>query len=214
MKDKIVGDWLGLSFGVFLLVAAIVAIPTGEWMGGLLIRWGNSVPRAESAALAREPAESSTRPSKAAAQATLNHNEATAPDVLPGAPRAGEVESSDPPKPAILKPAVAAPARTPALQTARLDTSTNSSKISPAGAQTQPPSSASGTWLQIAAVAREDSARTLADALMKKGYPVSVKEPHRDALYRVQVGPYPDRQNAQMAAQALKADGFQVLVIG
>ena len=49
---------------------------------------------------------------------------------------------------------------------------------------------------------------------MKKGYPASVKEPQRDALYRVQVGPYPDRQEAQTAAQALKADGFQVIVIG
>lgn len=214
MKDKIFGDWLGLSFGVFLLVAAIVAIPTGEFMGGLLIRWGNRAPRTEVSAQQQKLAEALDVASDAPPSTDLTENRAPAPNASPATPPASEAGSSAPRKPAILKPAVAAPAKTPALQPARLDVSANASAISPAGAQIPTASSVSGTWLQVAAVAREDSARTLAQALMKKGYPASVKEPQRDALYRVQVGPYPDRQEAQTAAQALKADGFQVIVIG
>ena len=223
MKIKVLGDWFGLSFGVFLLVAAIVAIPTGEEIGSLLIRWSNSPPRAENPAQPHDLAEASALPANAAPPASEPHTQASSSTALP-APAASSLSAAPArakiapaptePQTAALKPAVAAPADAARLQPARLDTSVNPASVSAPVAQTAPAPSVSGTWLQVAAVMQEDSARTLADTLMKKGYPVQVKEPHRDALYRVQVGPYPNRQGAQTAAQALKAEGFQVIVIG
>jgi cell division septation protein DedD len=66
--------------------------------------------------------------------------------------------------------------------------------------------------LQVAAVAREDHARALANALKQKGFPVLVKVANADNLYRVQVGPYTDRQSAQPTVLALKRQGLQVFI--
>jgi len=220
MKIKLFGDWFGLSFGAFLLVAAIMAIPMGKGIGDLLLLWGNSTAPAQVLAQAdipvqaalpatapRPASESQTQASTSSAMTTTTSIPSPAPTP---APKVAAVDT----QPAALKSAVATSANAATLQSTRLDNTVNSSNISAPVAQAPQSPSAGATWLQVAAVMREDSARTLANTLMKKGYPVQVKEPHRDTLYRVQVGPYPNRQGAQMAAQSLKADGFQVIVIG
>ena len=66
--------------------------------------------------------------------------------------------------------------------------------------------------LQVAAVVREDHARALTDALKQKGFPAFVKVANADNFYRVQVGPYTDRQSAQATALALKRQGLQVFL--
>ena len=77
----------------------------------------------------------------------------------------------------------------------------------------KPPSAPPGKIvLQVAAVVREDHARALANALKQKGFPAFVKVANADNLYRVQVGPYTDRQSAQATAFALKRQGLQVFL--
>jgi cell division septation protein DedD len=66
--------------------------------------------------------------------------------------------------------------------------------------------------LQVAASPRESDALTLAGALRQKGFAVFVLEPSADNFYRVEVGPYADRQSMRLAKLALNREGFQVMV--
>ena len=92
-------------------------------------------------------------------------------------------------------------------------------RVTPMGPSAETPTSAKPSSapvgkivLQVAAVVREDRARALANALKQKGFPAFVKAANADNLYRVQVGPYTDRQSAQQTALALKRQGFQVFL--
>jgi hypothetical protein len=66
--------------------------------------------------------------------------------------------------------------------------------------------------LQVSAVVREDHARALANELKQKGFPGFVREANAETLFRVQVGPFADRQSAQPTALALERQGLQVLI--
>ena len=66
--------------------------------------------------------------------------------------------------------------------------------------------------LQVAASPLESDALKLADALRQKGFAVLVLEPSADKFYRVEVGPYNDRQSAHLAKLALNREGFQVIM--
>jgi SPOR domain len=77
----------------------------------------------------------------------------------------------------------------------------------------EPPSAPPGKIVvQVAAVVREDHARALANALKQKGFPAFVRVANADTLFRVQVGPYTDRQSAQPTALALEGQGLQVFI--
>jgi cell division septation protein DedD len=68
------------------------------------------------------------------------------------------------------------------------------------------------TVLQVAAVVRQSDARTLAQALQKKKFPVFVVTPDTDRFYRVQIGPYRDKQSVNAARQKLEQLGFKSIV--
>jgi hypothetical protein len=77
----------------------------------------------------------------------------------------------------------------------------------------KPPSAPTGKIvLQVSAVVREDHARALANELQQKGFPGFVRVANDDKLFRVQVGPYADRQSAQPTALALERQGLQVFI--
>ena len=77
----------------------------------------------------------------------------------------------------------------------------------------KPPSVPPGKFvLQVSAVVREDHARALANELKQKGFPGFVRVANANNLFRVQVGPYADRQSAQPTALALERQGLQVLI--
>ena len=77
----------------------------------------------------------------------------------------------------------------------------------------KPPSVPPGKFvLQVSAVVREDHARALANELKQKGFPGFVRVANADNLFRVQVGPFADRQSAQPTALALERQGLQVLI--
>lgn len=66
--------------------------------------------------------------------------------------------------------------------------------------------------LQLAALKSENDALALADAAQQKRFPSFVVAPSGDALFRVQVGPYPDEKSAESAKQALVKAGFSPII--
>jgi cell division septation protein DedD len=66
--------------------------------------------------------------------------------------------------------------------------------------------------LQVAASPREGDALTLAGMLRQKGFAALILEPTADKFYRVEVGPYTDRESVRLGKLALNREGFQVIV--
>jgi len=66
--------------------------------------------------------------------------------------------------------------------------------------------------LQVAASPRQSDALTLAGALRQKGFAALILEPTADKFYRVEVGPYTDRESVRLSKRALNREGFQVIV--
>jgi cell division septation protein DedD len=66
--------------------------------------------------------------------------------------------------------------------------------------------------LQVAALARQADALSLAQALQQKKFPAYVLPPDADHYYRVQVGPYTDAKAANAARQRLNKAGFKYIV--
>jgi DedD protein len=76
-----------------------------------------------------------------------------------------------------------------------------------------PPTIPSGaTVLQIAAMAHQSDAVSLAQALQQKKFPAFVLPPGADRYYRVQVGPYTDAKSADLARQKLESQGFKAII--
>jgi cell division septation protein DedD len=68
------------------------------------------------------------------------------------------------------------------------------------------------TVLQVAALARQADALSLAQALQQKKFPAFVLPPDADHFYRVQVGPYTDAKAANAARQRLDKQGFKYII--
>ena len=66
--------------------------------------------------------------------------------------------------------------------------------------------------VQVAAVSSQDVADILLASLQKKGYIVAVRHEPQDKLLHVQIGPFPDRKEAEATRQRVLADGFNAIV--
>jgi DedD protein len=95
------------------------------------------------------------------------------------------------------------------------------SSANPSGSQTSAanapdPSTtlpASAYFVQVAAVSKQDDADALVDALKKKSYPAFVAaNATTDKLFRIQVGPFPDIQEAEAMRTRLIGDGYNPIV--
>jgi DedD protein len=72
---------------------------------------------------------------------------------------------------------------------------------------------ASSYFVQVAAVSKQDDADALVDALKKKNYPAFVSaNAATDKLFRIQVGPFPDIQEAEAMRTRLIGDGYNPIV--
>jgi DedD protein len=72
---------------------------------------------------------------------------------------------------------------------------------------------ASSYFVQVAAVSKQDDADALVDALKKKQYPAFVAaNATTDKLFRIQVGPFPDIQEAEAMRTRLIGDGYNPIV--
>jgi DedD protein len=68
-----------------------------------------------------------------------------------------------------------------------------------------PTSGRPGTWfLQVSALSTRTAAADMVRSLAGKGYPAYLQEPQGDALYRVRIGRYRDRAEADRVAARLK----------
>lgn len=89
-------------------------------------------------------------------------------------------------------------------------TAANSTSSTPDPATTLP---ASSYFVQVAAVSKQDDADALVDALKKKNYPAFVAaNASTDKLFRIQVGPFPDIQEAEAMRTRLIGDGYNPIV--
>jgi len=120
-------------------------------------------------------------------------------------------------KPAVeLNPPAGAVSRPPAIGSAPSSASKPPSSAAPVPSKSRaaaPPRIAKGSiLLQVAALTRESDALLLAEALQRKNFPAFITTPAGDNYYRVQVGPYGDKESADLAKRSLEREGFKAIV--
>jgi len=115
--------------------------------------------------------------------------------------------------------AVAATTDASRQQTAASSTSSAASSSSGESVQTSNPPDpmvpvpASGYFVQVAAVSKQDDADALVDALKTKLYPAFVaRNSTVDKLFRVQVGPFGDIKEAETMRSRLISDGYNPIL--
>lgn len=74
------------------------------------------------------------------------------------------------------------------------------------------PQPAASFMVQVAAVSSQDVADILISNLQKKGYAVAIHHEPQDKLLHVQIGPFPDRKDAEVMQKRVLADGFNAIV--
>lgn len=200
---------------LLVLFFVLVAICAGSFSLGYKLG-SKSEPAVTSAAVSLTPSSVGTKPasnpmSALAASKPVEKNAApdsasTAPDAKPVAPgdssnpaNAGAATNSGT-NAAAANPSGANPSATPA-----------SATNAPDPATTLP--AASSYFVQVAAVSKQEDADALVDALKKKNYPAFVAaNAATDKLFRIQVGPFPDIQDAEAMRTRLIGDGYNPIV--
>jgi len=72
---------------------------------------------------------------------------------------------------------------------------------------------ATGYFVQVAAVSKQEDAQALVDALKKKDYPAFVAaQSTSDKLFRVQLGPFADAKDAEAMRTRLIGDGYSPIL--
>jgi cell division septation protein DedD len=72
---------------------------------------------------------------------------------------------------------------------------------------------ATGYFVQIAAVTKQEDAQALVDALKKKDYPAFVAvQTASDKLFHVQLGPFAESKDAESMRARLIADGYSPML--
>jgi len=71
---------------------------------------------------------------------------------------------------------------------------------------------ASGYFVQVAAVSKQEDADALVDALKRKQYPALAASLPTDKLFHVQVGPFADIKDAESMRTKLLGDGYNPIV--
>jgi cell division septation protein DedD len=66
--------------------------------------------------------------------------------------------------------------------------------------------------VQIAAVSHAEDAEVLVGALRRRGYAVTARRESADGLIHVQVGPFNNRNDANIMCQRLLGDGYNASV--
>jgi cell division septation protein DedD len=149
---------------------------------------------------------------------------ASAPTTVPVSANTAKASSGSAAPPMTFYKAVEQKEATPDL-TAPADTKTDTTAPANATAPIQPqqpqstavdPSTtlpATGYFVQIAAVTKQEDAQALVDALKKKDYPAFVAvQSTSDKLYHVQLGPYGDLKDAEAMRTRLVGDGYSPMV--
>ena len=112
------------------------------------------------------------------------------------------------------------PAEEPAKSTPHKKHSKAEAKTEAKAAPTPPPAASrevgEGLMLQVAALRTRQDAEAMVGVLKKRGYPVFMVAPlnkhSEDSLYRVQVGPFRTKAEADKAHDKLVAEGFKPFI--
>jgi DedD protein len=70
----------------------------------------------------------------------------------------------------------------------------------------------SAYYVQVAAVSKQEDAEVLVEALKKKQYTAFAATPAGDKLFHVQVGPFSDIKDAELARAKLVSDGYNPIL--
>jgi DedD protein len=206
-RDREISLGTTTILGIFFVLALLCAVFFG---------FGYSMGRRSVQTIAgasETPAASDSTSSKPSPAASRSSNEAvdTPDSTAPSSATAGKTS-----------PATAATKTQPS-QITPTPQPTGSSAIKtvsmprPAVATTAPPSQVAVPGLgiaivQVAAVSHQEDADVLASALKKHGYAVSIRQEPQDKLLHVQVGPFPNKKDAEAMRQRLIADGYNAIV--
>lgn len=163
--------------------------------------------------------DSATAPATGVAKPTpgsaAQSNASSAPDASAPSPADVAAPSGAQTATVSLNPSAAptAPSSSPAAPVAGTAIRPISAASSPAPQPaTTTPASPGNFVVQVAAVSSQDVANILLSTLQKKGYAVAVRHEPQDQLLHVQIGPFPDRKDAEAMRQRVLADGFNAIV--
>lgn len=191
---------LGIFFGIALLCAGFFGF--GYSMGH------SSARSAQAAAAASAPAYGDSAAIKPSAASPAGHP--LTPSVPPAEVAPSQSAAVETPQTAVVS---IAPSTTPGTVAPSDRIIAGDKPIAPAA---QPaasnPQPANSFVVQVAAVSSQDVADILLSNLQKKGYDVAVRHEPQDKLLHVQIGPFPDRKDAEAMQKRVLADGFNAIV--
>jgi DedD protein len=194
---------LSIFFGLAVVCACFFGF--GYTMGH------NSARTAEATAAVAEPAAGATTGGSAKpAAGSLAANPATPAAQAVEDTGSAQVQQSDSPQTAT----VAVPSATAKSIVAPADRVIVGDKVpvAAAPAASSSPQPAGSYMVQVAAVSSQDVADILLASLEKKGYTVTAHHEPQDTLLHVQIGPFPDRKDAEAMQKRVLADGFNAIV--
>jgi cell division septation protein DedD len=140
-------------------------------------------------------------------QTSLEASSRPKPSAIPQDPGGSQHGASNQPSvaPTYVNQQETYPVATQAVVKPALPVQTNSPQ--PAAAAPAVPS-----MVQIAAVSHQEDADVLVSALRKRGYAVTARRLPADSLIHVQIGPFPNRNDAETMRQKLLNDGYNAIV--
>jgi DedD protein len=136
----------------------------------------------------------------------------------PGGARPTAVKSNNPRPPSDLTFYKAVGQKDADAQLTANTPSTASAATKPQSADTNAPpdlnalSPQSAYYVQVAAVSKQEDAEALVDALKKKQYTAFAANAAADKLFHVQVGPFSDVKDAELARGKLVSDGYNPIL--
>jgi cell division septation protein DedD len=198
-KEIVLGNTQLLS--IFFLVVAMmgVAFTIGYMIGRNTAGVSAAAAGPATGPTASTPSAPATdNSSPASGVSKADDNQAPAATQSGGTQPAKPYESEATPRPV---PAEASPAESQAAP----------ASPPPANTRASQGTTGTGSYLQAAAVKRED-ADHLVIVLRKRGFPALLGESPKEGLFRVLVGPYKDMASLADAKQKLRAAGFEPVV--
>ena len=140
-------------------------------------------------------------------------NEATAPQ-LPQPTRAPAAEPSPSPGQKQLAPLAANTSATNSLSEQLTSAGATKNSLSAVAPRSAAPVAPVGppAVVQVAAVSHQEDADTVVNSLRRRGYDVAVRHEPQDKLFHIQLGPFPNRKEADDMRKRLLSDGYNAIV--
>jgi cell division septation protein DedD len=196
--------------GIFFAVAVLLGV---AFAGGYLIGHGSGK---KSVATAPAPADAVTSPSTPGTAVGETHSVGADPSASEDKQTedsASDVSLAPTEGAAKTREKVAAPANTRAHKREERTSTPDEIKPTPAPAGGNVIPQAGQTFLQVAAVAR-DEAEAVADVLHKKGFRAhAVPKPGNAKIYRVLIGPIRDTSDLSSTRDSLRHAGFREVIV-